>query len=154
MHRLGHIGVALLAALPLGTGLVCLGESRLATLGFLLAVAMSSVPDFDQELPIQHRGPTHTVWFVAGATVVAGIAGWALAGGSSTVGFVTATATGLSLLSHLLADSITPMGIRPYLPLSEKEYCFDIVPAANKRANRLLFGAGTVSVFIWYSATV
>jgi len=150
MQRLGHIGAALLAALPLGTGLQYAGEPRLAALALIVAATSSSIPDFDQELPIRHRGPTHTAWFVAVCTAVATVTGWLLA--SETIGLVVGAAAGLSLASHLAADSITPMGIRPFLPLSGEEYCFDIVYAANKRANRLLFGAGAVTTAVSQAA--
>lgn len=146
MQRPGHVGAALLAYLPLGVGLHYAGESRLALIGLLLAVAVSSLPDTDQGLPIQHRGPTHTVWFVAVCTVIAGCAGWIF--GSRSVGLVVGAGTGLSLASHLVADSITPMGIRPYLPFSSREHCFAIVYAANARANYLIFGVGVVATVI------
>lgn len=146
MQRPGHVGAALLAYLPVGIGLHSTDQPGLALLGLLTAVAVSSVPDFDQDLPIQHRGPTHTVWFVVAATVGAGCVGWIFAGYS--VGLVVGIATVLSLTSHLVADSITPMGIRPYLPLSDREHCFDLVYAANARANYLIFGAGVVATML------
>jgi inner membrane protein len=152
MQSPGHIGAALLAALPLGTGLHYADAPRLALLGVLVAVAMSSVPDFDQGLPIQHRGPTHTVWFVVVCAVVVGLFGWTVA--TPAVGLVAGAATGLSLSSHLLSDSITPMGIRPYLPLSAREHGFDIVYAANTKANYFLFGAGVTATVLAHGLLV
>lgn len=146
MQRPGHVGAALLAYLPLGVGLHYAEAGRLALLGFLLAVAVSSLPDSDQGLPIQHRGPTHTVWFVAACTAIAGCTGWVF--GTPSVGLVVGTATGLSLVSHLVADSITPMGIRPYLPLSGREHCFGLVYAANAKANYVIFGVGIAATVV------
>ena len=146
MQRPGHVGAALLGYLPLGAGLHYAGEPSLALLGLLLAVAVSSLPDSDQGLPIQHRGPTHTVWFVSACSVVAGCLGWLF--GTPAVGLVVGSATGLSLASHLVADSITPMGIRPYLPLSAREHCFGIVYAANAKANFVMFGVGVAATTV------
>lgn len=146
MQRPGHVGAALLAYLPLGAGLHYAGEPRLTLFGVLIAVAVSSVPDLDQGLPIQHRGPTHTVWFLSVCTLIAGCAGWIL--GTRALGLLIGAATGLSLTSHLVADSITPMGIRPYLPLSAREHCFDLVYAADARANYRIFAAGVVATVI------
>jgi inner membrane protein len=145
MQRPGHVGAALLAALPLA-GFQYAGEPRLGLIGLVTAVAVSSLPDFDQGLPIKHRGPTHTVWFVAACAVSAACLGWLF--GSRSVGLVVGGATALGLSSHLVADSITPMGIRPYLPLSAREHCFDLVYAANARANYLLFGVGVVGTLL------
>ena len=97
-------------------------------------------------LPIDHRGPTHTVWFVLGGAAivaaVAGIAGAAI-GRPGAVAATGGIAAALSLGSHLLADSITPMGIRPLYPLSAWHHSFDITPAANPRANTTMLGVGT-----------
>lgn len=135
----GHVGAALLVTTPLTFVLTVAGAPEMAALGLAVAVAVASVPDWDQSLPVEHRGPTHTVWFVAVVALVAAGSGWVVA---PQVGVMAGTAVALSLTSHLLADSITPMGIRPFAPLSNREFCFDIVRAANRRANWLLFGAG------------
>lgn len=141
MQGPGHVGTALLATTPFTAALAATGAPDLAVLGLAVAVAVASLPDFDQSLPIDHRGPTHTVWFVVGLGLLAAVGGWLVA---PRVGPVAGAAVGLSLTSHLLADSITPMGIRPFAPLSNRELCFDLVLAANRRANWLLFGAGLV----------
>jgi inner membrane protein len=139
VQTLGHVGAALLITTPFAAALAATSAPELAVLGLVVAVSVSSLPDVDQSLPIEHRGPTHTVWFVVGYAVVAAGVCWLVA---PEVSGVVGTAVALSLTSHLLADSITPMGIRPLLPLSSREFCFDIVRAANQRANWLLFGAG------------
>ncbi|MXR51527.1 metal-dependent hydrolase [Halovenus sp. WSH3] len=152
MQGLGHVGAALLVYLPLGAGLRLAGEPEAAAGGLLVAIALSSLPDIDQSLPVPHRGPTHTVWFVSACGLLAGALGWLWSG--PTAGLVAGTAAGLSLCSHLAADSITPMGIRPLLPLSSREFCFSIVYAANERANRLLFGAGALATVCSYLPVV
>lgn len=146
MYRPGHTGAALLAVTPLATAVGLVSTARLSVLSLVFAAAVASLPDIDNSLPVEHRGPTHTVWFVALLAAVAGVVGWLVSSGPSAVGvgLVVGTAFGLSLTSHLVADSITPMGIRPFLPLSDREFCFDIVPAKNPRANRVLLSVGLV----------
>jgi inner membrane protein len=59
----------------------------------------------------------------------------------ATFGFVIGN---LSISSHLVADAITPRGIKPFWPISSRRYSFDIVKAADPRANRLFFVFGTL----------
>lgn len=147
MYKWGHVGAALFLYAPAGAVLSGTGEPRLALLGAAVAVAMATLPDADEPLPMNHRGYTHTVWFVATITALAAVVGaiadlylstWPLL--SLTVG----GATGISLTSHLLADSITPMGIRPFYPVSTWHHSFDFTPAANPRANTTMLGAGVL----------
>jgi inner membrane protein len=146
MYRLGHAGAALCCYGPVAALLSAGGDPTLAVAGLAVAVSLSSLPDVDELLPIPHRGPTHTVWFVAACSLLAaglGVVAGARLGEPSSVATVFATTTAISLVSHLLADSITPMGIRPFAPLSGWHHSFDVIPAANPRANAVLFGAGT-----------
>ncbi|MFT4885375.1 MAG: inner membrane protein [Natronomonas sp.] len=151
MYRLGHVGAALCCYTPLAAALTANGDPALAAVGTAVAVACSSLPDVDELLPIPHRGPTHTVWFVAICSLLAaglGFAAGARLGRPSAVAVVLGSAAAISLASHLLADSITPMGVRPFAPLSGWHHSFDVTPAANSRANAALFGAGTVTVLL------
>jgi inner membrane protein len=50
----------------------------------------------------------------------------------------------LGIGSHLIADAVTPMGIRPFWPISSRRCSFDLVKAANPRANHLLFILGVL----------
>jgi inner membrane protein len=52
----------------------------------------------------------------------------------------------LAVFSHLLADSITPMGIRPFWPVSGWHYSANVVRARNPIANYLLLAVGIASV--------
>ena len=149
MYRYGHAGAVLFLYAPLGAGLRVLGEPTLALAGGVLAVALSMLPDVDQFLPIDHRGPTHTVWFVAACGLLSALGGGLvsiLAGGflgrPLLVAAVAGSAATISLGSHLLADAITPMGIRPFHPLSDRHYTLDLTPAKNPRANVTLLGIG------------
>jgi inner membrane protein len=146
MYRWGHVGAALFCYAPVGTVLTRTGAPELALLGATVAVALATVPDADEYLPIDHRGPTHTVWFIAGAALLSAGVGWALGaavGRPVAIAATVGTAAALSLTSHLLADSVTPMGIRPFRPVSAWHYTFDVTPAANPRANVALLGVGS-----------
>ena len=61
--------------------------------------------------------------------------------------FVGLTAT-TAVLSHLFADALTPMGVRPFEPHDDQEICFDVARAANPLANYALLALGGVVVFI------
>ena len=162
MYWRGHVGIALLAYAPVAGALRIAGEPGLATLGAVVAVAFATLPDADEWLPVAHRGPTHTVAFavaagalVALATAVAPLAGGGLALAAAaptatalppwTPAFVGGVAT-LSLCSHVAGDAITPMGIWPLRPLSERHLTLDLTPAANPRANRLFLGIGVAAI--------
>ena len=151
MYRTGHVGAALLLYTPLGVAVSLAGYEPVAVLGAVVAVSLSTVPDLDHQLPmIDHRGPTHTVAFafvvgvaLAGiAAMVVGTSSPAVDVGVVTFAFVVGT---LSIGSHLLADAITPMGIRPFWPVSARHYTLNLTRAANPAANYLLLalGAGT-----------
>jgi len=147
VYRLGHVGAALFYYAPAGAALTAVGEPRLAGVGAAVAVAVSTLPDADEleRVPADHRGPTHTVWFVvAAAAVLAGLAALAglAVGRPAALAATVGVAAALSLTSHLLADSITPMGVRPFYPLSAWHHSFDVTPAKDPRANVAMLAAG------------
>ncbi|WP_050031898.1 metal-dependent hydrolase [Halorubrum halophilum] len=161
MYWRGHVGIALLAYAPVAGAVRVAGEPGLAALGAAVAVAFSTLPDLDHRLPVAHRGPTHTVAFAlaAGAFVAlaAAVAVVPSAGPDTALppwapGFVGSVAT-LSLCSHVAGDAITPMGIWPLRPLSERHVTFDLTPAANPRANRLFLGVGVAALALSVSLT-
>ncbi|MFC6717835.1 metal-dependent hydrolase [Natrialbaceae archaeon GCM10025810] len=173
MYQLGHFGVALLAYAPVGAGVAMAGSETLALLGAFVCVSLSTLPDCDNDLPmVDHRGPTHTVLFAL-------IVGAALAGAVATVGEPILAAADpelgvegleyrpayasfffavgiLSICSHLAADVITPMGIRPFWPISNRHYTLRVTRAANPIANYLLFGfgLGATALSAWFVVTV
>ncbi|ADD04220.1 DUF457 family protein [Natrialba magadii ATCC 43099] len=154
MYQVGHYGAALLVYAPLGTAVAVGGDEGLAIVGGLVAVSLSTLPDFDQRVPmLEHRGPTHTVGFALLVGVLVAMAAAVVVGQSTPfVGLellVFAFAVGtLAIVSHLLADVITPMGIRPFWPLSSRHYTFDVTRAANPIANYALFGLGVSAVVV------
>lgn len=143
----GHVGAALCCYAPVAAVLSARGEPALALLGAGVAVALSTLPDVDEleGLPVDHRGPTHTVWFVAlVATVAAGVGALAglVVGRPVAVAATVGGATFVSLGSHLLADVVTPMGVRPLYPLSAWHHSFDLTPAKNPQVNAALLAVG------------
>ena len=154
MHQEEHYGAALLAYAPLGAVLAAIGGQQPAVLGLVTVAALAMVPDQDQRIPrITHRGITHTVWFALVIGLAVGLAGAyvgnvlsdgairtiVLAGG---FGFVVGT---LSILSHIAADALTPMGVTPFIPVDDRHYTLDVVRASNDAANYLLLVAGTAA---------
>ncbi|OAQ52462.1 metal-dependent hydrolase [Natrinema mahii] len=152
MYQVGHYGGALTAYAPLGTIAALGGYGEIAIVGGLVCVALSTLPDYDHRLPlIDHRGPTHTIPFAllvgVGLATITGV----LVDASSAfadAGFVTfAFLVGLvSVGSHLFVDALTPMGVRPFWPLSRRRYSLEVTTAANPLANYGLFGLGVGSV--------
>ena len=158
MYQLGHYGVALLLYAPLGATVALGGNELAAIVGAVLCLGLSTLPDIDHKVPlIEHRGPTHTVLFaVFVGAALAGVASVLEAGpppfGES--GFVTfAFLCGvLSIGSHLLADALTPMGIRPFWPLWNRQFSLKVTRAANPIANYALFVLGLGATLV--AATV
>ena len=137
MHRWGHVGAALLAYAPVGAAVTAAGDPALAIGGAAVAVAVSTLPDADELLPLDHRGPTHTVWFVAACALVAfglGAAAGGAVGRPAALPAVAGAAVGLSLASHLLADIVTPMGVRPFYPLSSWHHSLEVTPARDRKS--------------------
>ena len=151
MYRTGHYGAALLAYAPLGFAALAADFADLALLGGACALALATLPDVDQRLPgVAHRGPTHTVWFALAVGGLVGGAGVVLAGGRGPLaavgvgvfGFVVGTAT---ILSHVAADAITPMGVTPFTPFRDDHYTYDVVRAKNPIANAVLLALGVAA---------
>ena len=143
MYRLGHYGVALAFYAPIGCALVAVGMDEPALLGGGVLLALTMLPDLDSKTArLQHRGPTHSVVFALLVGCLTGLAG-GLVAGLWFAGFGLLLGT-LAIGCHLAADVLTPMGIRPFWPVSDRHYTFDLTPASDPKANYVLFGAGTV----------
>jgi len=157
MYVLGHVGISLLLYAPIAAWLLSTNQPTLAMLTGLVMVAFSPLPDFDTYTDrIDHRGPTHTVWFALGVGLLVGVGSGLVVAGLSAAGFSSlflpplwvavwfGSVTVLTLCGHLAGDLITPMGITPFRPLSTYHQTLDLTPSKNPRANRLWFGAGVV----------
>ncbi|MCU4924630.1 metal-dependent hydrolase [Halobacteria archaeon AArc-dxtr1] len=148
MYQQGHYGAALLAYAPVGVAVGMAGFETAALLGAMACVSVSTLPDVDHRLPfVAHRGPTHSLAFVllvavsfaAGMAAIGDVTGAAV--GSERVGFAFVVGA-IGVGSHLLADAVTPMGIRPLWPVSDRHYTADLVAAKNPLANYALLGLG------------
>ena len=123
VYRNGHYGAALLGYAPIGAVTVALGFDAAGVGGAIGAAGLAVVPDRDQRVPgLSHRGPTHTVQFAATVAVVVGALG-ALAGyahpdvgllGTLGVAALGSAVGGVTILSHVAADALTPMGVDPF----------------------------------------
>lgn len=145
MHWEGHVGAALLAYTPVGIWLGGACHELLAVVGAVTMIALATVPDWDQQIPfLAHRGVTHTVPFALGLGAVVGSAGVTVPalGPPLVVGTVGFLLGALSVLVHVAVDALTPMGVRPFWPLSGRRYSLGIVRSANPLANYVLFGLG------------
>lgn len=154
MHREGHIGAALVAYAPVVAMVVAAGGEGLAIAGGAVAVGLSMLPDWDQKLPlVSHRGVTHTVHFAGVVGTILGLVGALLgaAGGLLAMlalgvfGFAVGTVT---ILSHIAADALTPMGVEPFR--DGRRYSYDVARAANPLANYALLALGVVAVALGY----
>ena len=154
MYRNGHVGASLVVYTPFGFLVTALASIEVAAAGAFGVASLAMVPDLDTRVPfVEHRGITHTVWFALLVGVAFGIVGAAvgfrggvpeaiLFGGA---GFLFGAVT---IGSHLLADALTPMGVRPYAPVRDDEYTLDLVRAANPLANYALLGLGLIVVTV------
>lgn len=52
----------------------------------------------------------------------------------------------LAIVSHILGDVLTPMGVRPFTPFSSAKYTINVTKAANRPANALLHYVGQGAV--------
>lgn len=160
MHREGHIGIGLLLAAPLVYYFTDAGQLTLMGVGLVAVTVHSYAPDFDLWLPgVSHRGMTHT--FLGGlvaAFLTVGIVLGTIAGGYTSLspslsGYaaIAGYTFGLSylgFLSHLVGDVLTPMGIAPFRPWSDRTYSLNLVYASDQRANEQLGYLGAVAVTV------
>ncbi|GAB7010451.1 metal-dependent hydrolase [Halorubrum trueperi] len=148
MHEKGHIGAGLLLYAPFGFIVAALASLELAAAGGVAVASMAMVPDLDMKTPlVKHRGITHTVWFA----VLVGFGFGALGalvgleeGILATILFsIIAFGFGtLTIISHLVADALTPMGVRPFAPVRDDKFTLNWFKAANPIANYALLGLG------------
>lgn len=154
MFRPGHYGVALLVYAPVGCALLAAGDPVAAVAGGAGAVWLTMLPDWDSWLPLlDHRGPTHTLPFVA---LVAGVA-WAVAGGvAEALGVARAVGpldlpsfaagvAALAVLAHLAADLLTPMGVAVLWPLTRRRFSASVTSADSALWNYALFALGVAA---------
>jgi len=150
MYRPGHHGAAMLAYAPVGGVVAALGFELLALCGGALVVGTTMVPDYDRRLDwLDRRGPTHTVWFALVFGVftgaVAAVVGPVVLGLGPLVVFAVGFVLGaFAVAIHIVADALTPPGVRPFAPLSEVTYAFEVQFATSAHGNYALLGVGVL----------
>lgn len=148
MYKKGHYGVSLLVFAPIGLALILLGQTSLAYLTGVVMLGLAMLPDSDHRVPgLSHRGVTHTLLFAILVGAIFGVAGFLLGSSVSPMGAIPLAAYGfflgtVSILAHLLADLLTPMGVALFWPLSSKRYSLSLTPADSTLWNYLLFALG------------
>ena len=129
----------------------------LAFLGGTVVLSLATLPDVDMRLPlVPHRGPTHSLLFLAAVAAVLGAAGFLLGQGSwrplggPARGAVFGVVLGVvGIGSHLLADVLTPMGVNVLWPLPADRFSLSVARADNTLANYgLLFLGVTACVAV------
>lgn len=161
---LGHLAMGLLFALV--GWMLWDGRTAVAFIAFVLTT--SKLPDLDLRLqsfgmPVKHHGVLHTVVFVVGFAVVAGLVAvavlrpvlqrwWRLTEGESVrKGTIYLFVTGgfaLGGLSHLFADMLAADAyepIEPFWPFVEKSVELGLVHYESSRVN---LGLLLVAVFL------
>jgi inner membrane protein len=151
MYQRGHHGVSLLVFAPIGHELVKVGRPLLAFVVGATMLGLAMLPDVDQKLPIPHRGPTHSLLFAALVGVVFAGIGRLLAPvlpatlwlglGPTAFGFALGA---LSVLAHLLGDTLTPMGVDYFWPI-DYDVSVGLVTAGNATANYGLLALGVMA---------
>lgn len=162
--------MSLLLYSPIAFILIFFNQISLAVVGLLVVLFSTSIPDWDMWLPfVKHRGFTHTLLFAALYGVI-----WAIILGLGSYTFlavpelselftvnlalidVAAIAFfGLfigfwGIISHLAADFITPMGLKPLQPFSDQRYGYTLARAKNPAANAALLSSGwLVTIIVW-----
>jgi inner membrane protein len=153
MYRKGHLGVSLLVFAPVGYTLVRLGYPVVAaaTGGVMLWFAM--LPDVDHRLAlVEHRGATHSLAFAAlvgGLGAALGVVAEQTVSVGLPLPAVGFAIGALTVLAHLLGDTLTPMGVNYFWPVSSRTVSLSLTRADNRWANSGLFGLGLAVTAGW-----
>lgn len=153
MYRPGHYGMVLLLYSVVGYALLTRRYDRHAVAGAFLVVLVTMVPDWDTSVAwLPHRGPTHSLAFALLVGVVVGaiavLDGRRRGHDSRSVAGLGIWASGLatfSVLAHLVADALNPVGIRPFYPVSEHHVSLDLIWAGDPVANFGLLALGLLA---------
>jgi len=153
MYRKGHLGVSLLVFAPVGYTLVRLGYPVVAAVTGGVMLWFTMLPDVDHRLPmIEHRGPTHSLAFAAlvgGVGAALGVAAQSVVSVGLPLPAVGFAIGALTVLAHLIGDTLTPMGVNYFWPVSTRTLSLSLTRADNHWANSGLFGLGLLVTAGW-----
>lgn len=154
MYRPGHHGTVMLLYAPVGGVLAASSFELLGLLGAMFVFCAAMVPDIDRQVPrVGRRGFTHTVWFALLFGAATGLLGvfvrsWLL-GLSVELAFAYGFALGaFVVVVHVAGDALTPAGVRPFAPLSDRCLRRESEFAADPPGNYALFGIGLLALGI------
>jgi membrane-bound metal-dependent hydrolase YbcI (DUF457 family) len=120
MHRIGHIGIALLFYSPFTFALLDAGRYTLLAVGLVVMLKLAMIPDIDMDAPlIGHRTWTHTLWFAIGVAVGVAALGLGIQYGLDFFGIAAVVVPivflggvgFLAVIAHLAADALNPTGV-------------------------------------------
>lgn len=151
MYRDGHYGLALLVYAPLSFLLLSNGHLGYAVVWGSIFIGLSTFPDIDHRVPgISHRGITHSVWFAAFVGIVVYYV--VLTAGTIAPNYeilstpeITGAIAAAAIVLHIIGDSLTPMGIRPFAPVVDLRFSFGLFRSANWYVNKGLLLSGIVA---------
>lgn len=148
MYRQGHIGISLILYLPLAYHLIHSGNLLLTGFGVIAMLATTMLPDIDHQIPmLPHRGVTHSVWFAGGVgyavyRICTDLLAIIQVATSESAAVFLGTMAGYGIISHLVADALTPMGVQPLTPFLSARWTFNLAQSSNALVNKSLLIAG------------
>ena len=154
MYRFGHYGMVLLLYSFVGYVLLSRQHDNRAVVGTILVVLLTMLPDWDSYVAwLPHRGPTHTVWFALLVGLIVGTIAMLVSfrrhpdlRAAKSLGRWSGGLATFSVLTHLLADMLNPMGIQPLYPILDFRVTLDLVSAGDPVANFGLLLVGTIGI--------
>jgi membrane-bound metal-dependent hydrolase YbcI (DUF457 family) len=130
------------------------GALKLDLIFSALAGIGAMLPDLDyKKTPdARHRKVAHNVWVLIAISAAIFL---------FTSSFEFAAAFALGFLSHILADSLTPLGVYPLYPFRKQRAWFLVRGKAvittgsrGEKAFQIVFAALTVVLFFWVSGVL
>ena len=146
MHYEGHLGGALaVCSTFLAVSVPYPWHSALI---MVTIVTGAMLPDIDAHTDLlEHRGLTHTIAFALLMTVI----GYGLTV-PLKIDLPVGMLLGLGVLTHIALDSLNPMGVRPFRPISDREFLYPgpegYCEAGDKEVNQIIITTGILLVLI------
>lgn len=154
MKGLGHYGTAMLLYSPILFIFTTQGFILIGLTGLFTVFILSRIPDVDYYIPfITHRGVTHTVWFAI-------LIGFLVSIPFDSMGSIymfderisyrlIVFVHGLfSIITHLIGDSLTPTGVRPFMPFKMTNYSLALVKSNDYIWNIVFLIIGALSTIL------
>lgn len=180
MHKEGHIGIGLIIYSFFTVIFLLLDMINTALIFGIIFIFLSYHPDIDLKIQrktsflrnkylkavipflsnllnaTKHRKITHTIWYALLWGLIISSFSFIYFSNYETLPRMILSITGfiigfLGIISHLLGDILTPMGIKPFYPVKNKNYTLDKVKAKNKYANfSFLFLGIIINIIVIY----